>query len=321
MTVAYVDANQFAALWLKSKSLIELSKLAGYAQGDLSTVMRRRRAVEKQLSIVLPAHRDMRAGNFPVYHNVNLTTQKPTIFLVGSDRHNMPGDTPQAFTAFLALAENLKPDYIVINGDWFDFSSIGRFHRIGWQERPSPSEELEDGTGKLRDIELASPKSKRIFVPGNHDMRFDGIIGNRLPEFENIKGSSLAHHLPRWAITQSININDCCIIKHRYHSGQHANYNNVLRGGVNVVTGHTHRLQIEPWTDYRGIRYGVETGMLSDMWDETFMYKENNPSNWQPGCAVVTIDNNLIFPEICPMVVDNNHRRKGKIHYHGQWYG
>src|SRR3990167_633011 len=319
MPQAYVDLNQFASIWMKCQSIEEVTKEVGCA--DTRSVLRRRRVAEKELGILLPAFNDRRRGNFPVQQNIDLELKKESVILIGSDRHNLPGDTPHAFKAFLHLAADLKPDIIVINGDWFDFAAIGRFHRIGWQDRPDISAELEDGTDKLRDIELACPKAKRYFTLGNHDARYDGIIANRMPEFEGVDGSALAHHLKRWAVCLSMTVNDTFIIKHRWHGGIHSAYNNALRGGKNIATGHTHHLKIEPWTDYNGIRYAVETGTLSDLWDETFLYTENNPSNWQPGCAVITVDQNLIFPEICPMVIDNNHRKRGLIHYRGRWYG
>lgn len=321
MTQAYVDANQFASVWLKSRSMQEFKAAIGYTTNDDTSAFRRRRNVEKELGITLPAFSDPRKGSFPVYQNVSVTCSKPTVFLIGSDRHNIPGDTPQAFMAFLHLASELKPDYIVINGDWFDFSAIGRFHRIGWQDRPAISTELEDGVAKLKDVEKASPRSKRLFTLGNHDMRFDGKLSNCMPDLEGVEGCALSHYLKKWQIGLSITVNDMFVIKHRWHGGQHAAYNNALRSGKNIATGHTHHLKIEPWTDYNGIRYAIETGTLSDLWDETFIYTENNPSNWQPGCAVVTVDQNLIFPQVCPMVVDKHHSRWGKIHHNGKWYG
>jgi len=329
MPTAYVDANQFAQIWLHAENRKDVHERTGItAERALN---RRRRRVEHELGITLPPHKLVggrinqaliQAKSWPEIGNVVYDRVSDFNILIGSDRHNIPGDTPQAFKAFLHLAEEIKPHIIVINGDWFDFSAIGRFHRIGWQNQPDISEELEDGTDKLNQVKAASPKSRRIFVPGNHDDRFDGIISNRLPQFENVPGHALEHHLKKdWRTCSSLVINDNTIIKHRYHGGIQAAYNNVLRGGQNMVTGHTHRLMIRPWTDYGGTRYGVETGTLSDLWDETFMWKENNPSDWQPGCVVLNFSGSRMIPETCPLMVDQHHKYWGKIFYRGRWYG
>ena len=222
---------------------------------------------------------------------------------------------------FFRSIESVKPEIIIINGDWYDFSSIARFHRIGWQHQPTLADELKDGTEKLALVEKASPKSKFYFVPGNHDMRFDGKIANELPQFEDVKGLALVDHLPAWNIGLCIVVNDCMLVKHRWHGGVHACYNNVLRAGKSFVTGHTHRLMVYPWTDLNGIRYGVESGCLSDLWDESFLWKENNPASWQSGAIILECDGDTIIPRTCPMVIDKTHRRCGKMNYNGSWYG
>ena len=156
---------------------------------------------------------------------------------------------------------------------------------------------------------------------GNHDIRFDGFISNRIPELENIHGCSLEHYLTKWKVGMSLVINDHTIIKHRWHGGIHAVWNNILKAGQNIVTGHTHHLMARPFTDYRGIRYGVESGTLSDLWDEVFSYTENNPTDWQPGCAVLNFYGEQMIPELAPLIVDKKHSKWGKIHYQGKWYG
>lgn len=323
MPQAYVDANEFSKIWLSSNSVDEVARKTGTRHDR--AIMTRRRRVERELGIILPSFRDMRGGNFPKTNNVHMDVKPGSTILIGSDRHNLPGRTPQAFLGFLQLASEEGPDVIVINGDWFDFSDIGRFHRIGWQERPGIDEELEEGTRLLDEIRKASPRSKFVFVIGNHDMRYDGILSNRLPQFENVRGFSLENHIQQlkgnWKFCDNITINDTLVIKHRWHGGQHSDWNNVLRSGKNLATGHTHHLRIRPHTDYSGKRYGIETGMLSDLWDETFSYIENNPANWQPGFVFITVEDNLIIPETCEMVIDEHHKRWGKCHWRGKWYG
>ena len=69
------------------------------------------------------------------------------------------------------------------------------------------------------------------------------------------------------------------------------------------VTGHTHRLTIREYTDYQGVRYGCETGMLADPEDAQFDYALDGPKNWQPGFMVCTFkDGVMLPPERCEVV-------------------
>jgi predicted MPP superfamily phosphohydrolase len=318
-SMTYQDAVEFQRIWEMHKGDIHL--VCDHMHLKERGIRAKRRLVEKFLGIHLIANKFMGSTNFPEYQNTRFDMKKDYTILIGSDKHNEPSSTPQAFLAFLHLAEDIKPDVIVINGDWFDFSAIGRWHRIGWQDQPDVYDELESGVACLNEVKKASPKSKRFFNLGNHDMRFDGKLANIVPELEGVKGAHLEDYLTDWNINLSVVFNDILIVKHRWHSGIHSSYNDVAKGGKNIATGHDHKLNIRPWTDYSGTRYGIKTGTLSDLWDETFVYTENNASDWQPGCAMIQVCRDIIIPETCPMVINKSHQKWGKIHYHGTWYG
>ena len=324
MPAAYIDAQQFIALWNDCRSEVEFVKRAGYA--SISMAYQRRRKIESQFGIKLPAFGDSNKGSWPEFQNEAFNQKSDYTIVIGSDKHCKPGHRPQALNAFIDLLSDVKPKFTVINGDWFDFPSIGRFHRIGWEERPSIKEELNAGIDDLKAIRDASPKSKRIFTIGNHDLRYDGKLSNCLPEMEDVPGLSLEHQINvraklGYTICLSAVFNDCFIVKHRWHNGVHSSYNDVLKGGKNIATGHDHKLNIRPWSDYSGTRYGIKTGTLSDLWDECFTYMENNPGDWQPGCVVVEVLGNIIHPTACYMIYDKHHPKRGKISYGGKWYG
>jgi hypothetical protein len=99
-------------------------------------------------------------------------------------------------------------------------------------------------------------------------------------------------------------VNGNTLIKHRWHNGIHATYNNALKGGVNVVTGHLHRLQVSAWGDYTGRRYGVDTGTLAEPDGQQFMYLEHNPVPWASGFAVLTFRNGVLLPPELVEVID-----------------
>jgi len=93
-------------------------------------------------------------------------------------------------------------------------------------------------------------------------------------------------------------------VKHRFNGGIHAAYQNTLKAGTNIVTGHTHYLEVKPWGDYRGRRYGVQTGTLAEPDSPAFSYCEDAPTAWCSGFAVLTYDKygNLLPPELLEVI-------------------
>ena len=135
------------------------------------------------------------------------------------------------------------------------------------------------------------------------------------PEFINVRGVDLKDHFPSWNVGWSTLINDSVMVKHRYANGVHATYNNTMKSGVTMVTGHLHRQCATPWADYNGLRWGVDTGTLSDIGPEEqkFLYTEDNPTPWISGFAVLTFDKNgmLLMPEFVTVI-------QGKAYFRGK---
>jgi hypothetical protein len=106
------------------------------------------------------------------------------------------------------------------------------------------------------------------------------------------------------------------VIKHRWKGGRYAGSNNTTFAGTNIITGHTHQLKVEPFTDYNGTRYGVQTGCLANpMGDQFVDYTEDNPKDWRSGFAVLTfVDGKLLPPELI-QVWDED---KGEVTFRGK---
>lgn len=247
-----------------------------------------------------------------------LTMEKGTI-LVFSDAHFYPEDYTTAFRALIHFIKELKPEVIVCNGDAFDGAQISRHARIGWDTKPSVIQELDAVKDHLGQIEEASTfKSNLIWTLGNHDARFETFLASQAPQYEHVQGFSLKDHFPLWKPCWSFWVNDHTVIKHRWKGGRYAGSNNTTFAGTNIVTGHTHQLKVEPFTDYTGTRYGVQTGCLAYPHGEQFIdYTEDNPKDWRSGFAVLTFDRGqLLMPELVQVwdELEGEVQFRGKIH-------
>lgn len=298
-----VSDEDFIRLWYELKSAAKLSEVTSL---DVRNVHARRRKIENKYKIRLVSKVD-RSAEFLVRDHMSrmdVDLDNATIF-VGSDAHYWPDEISTAHLAFVKLIKKHKPDIVVMNGDAVDGASISRYAKAGYDtfRMPTVKEELEAVSDRLGEIEKVAGNAKLVFTMGNHDMRFEAKLANQAPEFAGVPGFTLKEHFPRWLFCMSMMINKNVMVKHRYANGLHATYNNAMKAGVSMVTGHLHRLQATIVSDYNGSRWGVDTGTLCDTDGDQMAYAEDNPSNHCSGFAVLTIVNGrLIQPEFCAVL-------------------
>ena len=245
-----------------------------------------------------------------------ITMEKGRV-LVFSDAHFYPDDETTAFRALVEMIKEFKPEIILCNGDAFDGASISRHPRIGWDSKPSVKEELEAVIYHMNEIEKASKfKSNLIWTLGNHDSRWENYLAANAPQYEGIKGYCLKDFFPLWQSCYSYWINDDTVIKHMWKGGFGAGRTNALNSGVNMITGHTHNLAVQPLTDYRGNRYGVQTGMLANPDGEQFVdYTQDGCKDWRSGFAMLSFEQGkLLMPELVQVF----NEKQGIVEFRGK---
>lgn len=316
MPAALISDAEFIAVWMKHLSAVGVSKATGLRERLVHTMRRR---IEAKMNIVLPANHPRSADIQLRLPDDGVRLELDVeygIIIIGSDAHYWPGEGSTAHRAFVTAARELKPVAIVMNGDDLDGGNVSRHGRIGWEARPSHKQELDILQTRLGEIHHASPGAKFIRTRGNHDIRYDSYLAAMAPAMEGIFGSCLTDFLPQWQHGWSIMVNDGeLMIKHRYHNGIHAVYNNIVKGGISMATGHLHSLKVTPWTDYTGTRYGIDTGTLANPWGPQFHYMEDGPRNWRSGFAVLTFHEGKLLPPELLHVIDE---AAGTVSFRGQ---
>jgi UDP-2,3-diacylglucosamine pyrophosphatase LpxH len=236
-----------------------------------------------------------------------------------SDAHFWPNQPRTvANEALLILTKELKPRTVFANGDIFDGARVSRHAPLGWSELPSVKEELETCQDRMAEIEDVLPKGcTKIWNVGNHDARFDRALVTNAAEYEGVI-SRLDDKFDRWDFAWSTMVNENVMVKHRYHNGIHATYNNnTLKSGRSIVTGHLHRLAVTPWADYNGRRYGVDTGTLSNPHGPQFDYAENNPSPHTSGFAILHFKDGMLLPPELVEVINDKAYFRGECVFDG----
>ena len=295
-------AQRFAATWMKwYEKSGTVANVAGELGAEVRPTFRKRRRVEEALGIRLPGL----GGTEPVKYvpQQTLDIEVSGTVVVASDLHHWPDHEPFAWFMLLEAVKAYKPVEVWLNGDIFDWPQL-RFERRGWEDRPTAAEEMEAARDRTQSLTEACDKINAVkrLTMGNHDERFDRYLSRKASELEGIEGmsfdSQIYHWEQGWQIYHSLRVNQHCVVKHSWHGGIHSAYNNVVRSGVSMVTGHTHKLLARHWSDYKGVRWAIETGFIGECHGPQFNYADGNPADWVPGFAVLHFDGEHLDHEL-----------------------
>ena len=313
--------DDFIALWKKLGSPTLVGKELGV---NPRSALTRRRNLEIRYNIKLPTHNSQRDEKKEkpkkidlAAHNVRrgIDVDKVKRIIVFSDAH-FTETTTTAFKALLKMIKEFKPQVIICNGDAFDGQVLSRFPSINYDQKPTVLEELKACRYHLDEIEKVRPAGCRlIWTLGNHDMRYEAWLVNKVPEYSGVDGFSLKYHFPNWETCWSFWVGEDTIIKHRHRGGRNAGYANLLAAGnTNIITGHTHVLACQPISNYQGHWWGIQTGCLADPMSSTFEYCEDGPKDWRSGFVMLSFDQGrMLMPEMI-MVSDE---QNGEFEFRG----
>ena len=316
--------DEFIDAWKKSGGS---PTLTGEILGiTLRAVLARRNRIEERYKTILVTNSPLAIKHKPDLaiaiinsrRDVNRIEIEDGTILVGSDAHYAPGVIPMAHKALCNLIVDMGSQVkaVVLNGDILDGGAISRHPRIRWKQPPSVKQELDAIIERTTEIEQAvAPGTHLMRTYGNHCARFESRLSAMVPQFEGISGFMLKDHLPKWEDSDRIDVNEDMAIIHDWHSGIHSGWNDVLKGGCHTVTGHTHELGAKAHKGFKGVHYGIKTGMLADETQDQFDYRVGKPGfNWQSGFAVLTWRNGmLLHPEFCAVRDDGNAYFRGKL--------
>ena len=305
--------DEFIKIWKEVASPAEIARRLGVG---VRTVNKRRRRIEKNRGIKL---------NSSMHSSESVVEITPPRLgfdfadgsvIVFSDAHFWPETDTTAYRALLKFVADIKPKAVVCNGDAFDGSSISRHPPIGWETLPTVKQELDAVEDHLTRIQDISGKAELFWPLGNHDARYETKLATNAPEYRGVINFHLKDHFERWRPSWSVWINNT-VFKHRFKGGEHAAWNNVIRSGKNIATGHLHQLWYRAYRDYNGVRYGIDCGTLADVEGPQFVdYTEDNPKTWNSGFFVLSYRNGVMLQPEMVIVVD-----EGVVEFRGQQIG
>lgn len=241
-----------------------------------------------------------------ISHPLNLDiTSKPTTLAIINDTHN-PFQDRDALALTETVLQEIKPDYIVYNGDVNDFYQLSTFDK-----NPERANSLQDDINStigmfVRHVEMF-PLTKKIMLMGNHEDRLRKFLWSKSPALGALDALSLEElfHLKDFEIQlvpyeQGVMVNGVFLIIHGDLASQHSSYTAKSlfdkHGGCGIA-GHSHR----GGSFYKRDRFGTHG------WYENFCLCRLDPDwvknpNWQQGFSLVHFHGKHFWIEQVPII-------------------
>ena len=214
---------------------------------------------------------------------------QPEPVLVIADLH-IPYHDKRAVKLMLKAAADLKPKYILINGDFLDCYSVSS-HSKDPRRSLKLRQEVDTALEVLDRIDDLGAKHK-IFIGGNHCDRLERYLQDKAPElfdFIDIPGI-LELKKRNWAYVpykHDAKIGKLWFTHDVGVAGRNAMFKALDTYQHSIITGHTHRLNYVVEGNATGeVKLSAQFGWLGDAKSVDYMQRQTVLKNWALGFGV-----------------------------------
>ena len=220
--------------------------------------------------------------------------------MIFSDVH-IPNHCPKAVKTMLSFMRDFKPDQIVINGDFMDFSGISRHADASTASRLTG--ELAQGNDFLDAVRQTAPRADVDFDEGNHETNYEKFISRQAPQLTGLTSvyrelrmrERGINYMPYGADNVRF-IAPKLGVTHGSFFGSHYTQQTINKYGVSIIVGHAHRPQFSsiPTVGSTGqqVRACWGLGCLVPVRNVRYLA---TPSGWTQGWGVALISPNGEF--------------------------
>lgn len=229
------------------------------------------------------------------YRNVilNDSSDKITKIVVCPDAHH-PFVDKTAWKVFLNALNAVKPDVLVIIGDFLDCISISR-HPKKPKDEKFFAKEIEAGNKALDEI-CAIGIKRIIFIDGNHERRFSSYINEKAPELDGLLSLKDKLRLVERGIEhvpygEFIRIGQMAFTHDVGRCGLNAARQSLQDFGDNLTFGHSHRAQVVYGGTVEGKTHVcLNVGWLGDYDAIDYRNRPTAKREWQHGIGLIYQD-------------------------------
>lgn len=213
--------------------------------------------------------------------------------IVLSDIHFDDADE-RAVALATKFAKEFKPDNIFLNGDIIDNWAVSRHPKHPFKQRGFDKDVLRS-KDFLQQLRREHPRSRIVYVHGNHEYRLEAYITNNSPELYGFTTLNEILDLKKLGIEAISSIHkenwfkykDLYVGHYDKVTGNAASTAQSLirERGVSVIQGHVHRVGMTAKTFLDRTLFGYENPCLCSL-DSDYVKKPN----WQQGFTLIFAD-------------------------------
>lgn len=240
-------------------------------------------------------------------------------WLLVPDCH-IPYENGPAFDLMLETAHRVrKLAGIIILGDFWDCYAISD-HLKDPSRGTDMAEELYKVNDRLDDLDQLGAKRK-IYLAGNHEDRLRRELWKKMPQLSRVVSLQQQLRLDKrgWEYrpyAEHVKVGKFTFVHDVGYTGQHAAIRNAAAAGSNIITGHTHTMQVHYFGDINGNQHVSATmGWLGDV-SAVSEYKMRLKAEreWSHGFGAMQLDDIGICHLQALRIVGSGHKlRCGKI--------
>jgi hypothetical protein len=214
----------------------------------------------------------------------------PTLkMLICPDVH-APYHDHAAWSTFLSVARQWRPDVCVVLGDFADFAAVSSHPKVPGRLLPFATEVeyANDALDELGDA-LGRQCATREFLQGNHEDRLSRYVAKQAPDLQEFVDWRGVLQLDRrgWRVTDyktSIQYGRLRLTHDVGRAGVQAARQSRLDVGHSVAFGHCHSLQVSYGGTVDGGRHvGATLGWLGDPEAIDYRHRDMVRREWQHG--------------------------------------
>lgn len=212
----------------------------------------------------------------------------------------------------LTAIEELKPDKVVIIGDFADFNAVSSHPRK--PDQRLLDREIDATNTALDQVDAAKGKAGLIYMEGNHEDRLRLFLWRTAPELYSLANVDSLLRFEERGYTyhryrEFSHINKV-YFSHGWRTGVNCARQTVIDAGRNIVVGHSHRGSLATSGEIAGKKhFCLNIGWLGDVeevkdWASIGAYKD-----WCLGFGVIDIEGDYAIPAFVPIIETSKYRR------------
>jgi predicted phosphodiesterase len=237
------------------------------------------------------------------------STQKIEKILIWPDTH-YPYEDKKAVELVLQVGRSLKPDHVIILGDFADFYAVSS-HSKNPERATQLDKEVEAVKEALDKVKALGAKNN-VFVSGNHENRLERYLQDKAPELFKLLTIPGILELKKKGFTyvpyrESYTLGKMHFTHDTGTAGRHAHYKSMDSFQSNIVIGHTHRVGYTVEGSALGEKHvAAMFGWLGDKEAVDYMHKVKIAREWSLGFGVGYLDpkNGHVHLSPIPIVED-----------------